>query len=482
MESLLPQLVSFPPHPPPPLPLSDAAYDKGIKNLRKVLNDTPANTLTAGVPNGGDLLDILDPSINTLPYLYVLLAHINDGRQKSSVLGGPLWLKAVDFVERFDEVQVRYVGTEFRRLTVWIRDVALAGNRPAAAVRPIRSAILRLDPSSSCFTSTHLVFVRQCLQASTFRAAKPILDKDTYEFPSSFKTQLSSQLPCSHHDTSSGFITDQTKLSAGINYREVLQYFIYGAMVYMALKEWHRAILFLEIVLTAPAKSNSSRIQVEAYKKWVLANLLARGEVPGSLPRTTSPQVAKQVRTLGKPYGTLGEIFKDSLSKELDDYNLSLVFQVLDAYRRFTIVKLASTYAALPLPEVTQRTSPDPNNHAETAQYVAMMINNGQLRATLDQRSQDPQSWVLRFEPSSSTGPQAQSEQEQYEELVGQASKTAKLADHVRETDRKLSLSKDYINWLKRSKKDSKAQANDEEDPLLPGRHPFDDEDIMGNG
>lgn len=111
-----------------------------------------------------------------------------------------------------------------------------------------------------------------------------------------------------------------------------------------------------------------------------------------------------------------------------------------------------------------------------------MMINNGQLRATLDQRSQDPQSWVLRFEPSSSTGPQAQSEQEQYEELVGQASKTAKLADHVRETDRKLSLSKDYINWLKRSKKDSKAQANDEEDPLLPGRHPFDDEDIMGNG
>lgn len=50
-------------------------------------------------------------------------------------------------------------------------------------------------------------------------------------------------------------------------------------MVYMALKEWHRAILFLEIVLTAPAKSNSSRIQVEAYKKWVLANLLARGEV-----------------------------------------------------------------------------------------------------------------------------------------------------------------------------------------------------------
>lgn len=109
-------------------------------------------------------------------------------------------------------------------------------------------------------------------------------------------------------------------------------------MNYMALREWPRAILFLEAILTAPTKSNASQIQVEAYKKWLLANLLARGEVvsppksqkknleppfadviqPGSLPKTTSPQVAKQVRTLGKPYEALGEVFKDSLAKEID--------------------------------------------------------------------------------------------------------------------------------------------------------------------
>lgn len=50
-------------------------------------------------------------------------------------------------------------------------------------------------------------------------------------------------------------------------------------MIYLALKEWRRAILFLEMVLTAPSKTHSSHIQVEAYKKWVLANLLAYGEV-----------------------------------------------------------------------------------------------------------------------------------------------------------------------------------------------------------
>ncbi|KAL9026372.1 MAG: hypothetical protein Q9196_004956 [Gyalolechia fulgens] len=431
IESLLPQLLSFPPHPPPPLPLSDTVYDKEIRILRKALNDTPANALTGGVPNGGDLLDILDPSINTLPYLYVLFAHINASRQKASIVGGPLWFKALDFFERFDPVQVRYVGTEFRRLVVHVRDAALASNQ---------------------------------------------------------------------HDTSAGYITDQSELSAAITYRDPLQYFIYGAMIYMALKEWHRAIPFLEAVLTAPSRNHASRIQVEAYKKWVLVNLLAHGHVPGSLPKTTTSQVAKEVRTLGKAYEALGVIFRDVLSKEVDarrldaevhagnqkwseDHNMSLVLHVLDAYRQFTIIKLGLTYAALPLPIVTQRTSSNPDDHTETAQYISMMINSSRLNATLDQRTQDPQSWVLRFALSPSTGPRARSEQESYEELVKQTARNAKLAEHVRETDRKLTLSKDYINWLKQSKKDTLSTATEvEEASTLPGQHPFDDEDIMGDG
>ena len=107
------------------------------------------------------------------------------------------------------------------------------------------------------------------------------------------------------------------------------------------------------------------------------------------------------------------------------------------------------------------------------------MISSGQLNATLDQTAQDPQSWVLRFE-SSPTGPHARSEHENSEELVRQAARIAKLADHVRETDRKLSLSKEYINWMKQSKNDTERPANGEAMPM-PG-HPFDDEDIMGDG
>lgn len=55
---LLPQLLSFPPHPPPAIPLTAAAYDKEIKHLRKALNGIPNHLLIGGVPNGGDLLEV----------------------------------------------------------------------------------------------------------------------------------------------------------------------------------------------------------------------------------------------------------------------------------------------------------------------------------------------------------------------------------------------------------------------------------------
>lgn len=70
-------------------------------------------------------MQILDPAINTLPYLYTLLAHISvshDSKQTGNNLlkafpaGGHLWQKMLEFVHRFDPVQVRYSGYEWRRL------------------------------------------------------------------------------------------------------------------------------------------------------------------------------------------------------------------------------------------------------------------------------------------------------------------------------------------------------------------------------
>ena len=58
MESILPKLLSFPPHPPPITPLSDTDYDAQIKGVLQLLSETSARKLTAGVAGSGDLLDV----------------------------------------------------------------------------------------------------------------------------------------------------------------------------------------------------------------------------------------------------------------------------------------------------------------------------------------------------------------------------------------------------------------------------------------
>lgn len=83
----------------------------------------------------------------------------------------------------------------------------------------------------------------------------------------------------SHHDSSSTFITPDSGLSAKLDYRDHLTYFLYGAMIFMGLKKWKRALHFLEIVIMSPVVNNISKIQMDAYKKWVLVSLLYKGHV-----------------------------------------------------------------------------------------------------------------------------------------------------------------------------------------------------------
>ena len=58
MDAILPQLLSFPQHPPPMIPIPNAQYDKQIKNVVQLLNKTPASQLTADIPGRGDLLNV----------------------------------------------------------------------------------------------------------------------------------------------------------------------------------------------------------------------------------------------------------------------------------------------------------------------------------------------------------------------------------------------------------------------------------------
>lgn len=510
MDALLPQLLSFPPHPEPAKPLSDSEYDKHIKNLIHHINTIPASKLTSGVPGGGDLLDIIDPSKNTLPYLYTLLAHIcnSGGKQKFGSIsdsfrpGSALWQKMLDFMERFDERQIRYAGTELRRLIDATAIKAQRVSQPWAAIPPIRSAILRVDESGSTFTSSHTTFAHLCLEARAYTAALPVLDHNIYHFPpTTNRSAENSMFPhlSSHHDSSSTFITPDSGLSAKLEYRDHLEFFLYGAMIFMGMKKWKRALLFLEIVMMSPVINNISKIQVDAYKKWVLVSLLYKGH-PLDLPKTLSQQATKQYHAICKAYDGFAEVFKDGiLNEESDqrliaeanageawwdgDCNRGLIIEVIHAFRQFSVLQLGKTFAALTVADIARRTSPAPNDYAGTGDYVIHLISAGILNATISQPSNDPASWILRFSDSTS-GPLSRTEEQQQQHLEKQTRKINLLMEHIREADRKLSLNKDYIADAKKAKK---TRVNDleggmDESPWMTHGDAYEhDEDMMGD-
>jgi len=58
MDDLLPKLLSFPPHPPPKVPLSDASYDEGIKAQIATVGKISEGKLLQQTSGGENALDV----------------------------------------------------------------------------------------------------------------------------------------------------------------------------------------------------------------------------------------------------------------------------------------------------------------------------------------------------------------------------------------------------------------------------------------
>ena len=58
MDELLPRLLSFPPHPPPPTALSDHQYDEGIKEQIEAVKRVSESKLMQPTSGGEHILDV----------------------------------------------------------------------------------------------------------------------------------------------------------------------------------------------------------------------------------------------------------------------------------------------------------------------------------------------------------------------------------------------------------------------------------------
>jgi len=109
MEETLQKLLVFPPDPAQPLP--DSHYDSGIKIQLEMVQQMPSKSLVIKTPDGESILDIIDPSVHSIPYAFILIAHAQHLNKGGKITDWTtLWGKMANFLCLFDGRQMRYAG------------------------------------------------------------------------------------------------------------------------------------------------------------------------------------------------------------------------------------------------------------------------------------------------------------------------------------------------------------------------------------
>lgn len=143
--------------------------------------------------------------------------------------------------------------------------------------------MIRLDPTTGTFTSTHLRFLQLCLDTRSYAAAEPILDNYIHTLPTKIpnvvREGLEYSVPCADVASSGEYIHQSSGHSDKILLADVQEYYVLGAMAYLGLRQFKKAQQLLEHVLIVPSANVASGLMLEAYKKWVLVSCLVDGKV-----------------------------------------------------------------------------------------------------------------------------------------------------------------------------------------------------------
>ncbi|KAF1820670.1 CSN3 COP9 constitutive [Dissoconium aciculare CBS 342.82] len=446
MAESLGSLLSFPPE--QGVSIGAKEYDSKIVAYIKQLNQIPSAQWSSAVDKK-NILDVLDPSINSLPYLYALNAQASedvdqDGDRLVAWVG-----HATNFLQSFDPVQLRYEGGQwYKFLHTVLRIHETQGTQNVDAVI---SAILRLDPTAGTFTVWHSRIVKLCLAAGIPSQALPILDNNIFAFPQDHVKYASEDVVSDPTNLSNAYITAKSGFTSRINSEMVLEYYVLGAQIYLGLGNLDRARLFLEYILLSPGVQHAvSALQVEAYKKWILTGLLSEGQ-SFPLPKTISPSIVKAVRASSKAYDSLAESANKRDWKKFqaevdrgndiwnDDGNAKLVRKASDALLHFSVNDLSKTFVALPVSRVAAHLDLPVD---ATLQILASMVSAGSLQADVGGQGA---SAVVRFRAKDTQDDGLASTEAQTERI-----KT--LAVYIQDADRRLQLTKEYIDNQKRQK------------------------------
>jgi COP9 signalosome complex subunit 3 len=118
-------------------------------------------------------------------------------------------------------------------------------------MRFLLQGLNRFEVSKDTLTVFHCNYLLLCLKSINFKAGLTLLQNKISDI-------------------------DQTK--TGVEPKDMLLYYYYGGMIYIGVKDFQKAEYFFDVALTVPCFALNA-IMVEAYKKFVLVQLLNYGHV-----------------------------------------------------------------------------------------------------------------------------------------------------------------------------------------------------------
>lgn len=112
MSGIISHLLEFPPN---RRLFNDEVYHKEIKYFLDTLEKLDVRAVQKD-DDTQNFLQMLDPSVNSVSYLFILLLRARALTAGSNIDPRPTFLQALNFLQQFDGVQMRYVGSWLREL------------------------------------------------------------------------------------------------------------------------------------------------------------------------------------------------------------------------------------------------------------------------------------------------------------------------------------------------------------------------------
>ncbi|ATY65447.1 COP9 subunit 3 [Cordyceps militaris] len=456
--------------------LADPGPNESAKRRDAEIRGYIANTNTIPQASKAALLEdprrafeVIDPSKNSIGYLYLIDMIICSGIGWSNLdkltVTDKLTLaeRIVPFLTSFDPVQVRYVGTTFRYLLEAVASGAFFP--PAVSVELLVAAILRLDPTGSLFTSTHLLLAKLAVESNILEPALEVLDKEITGYPivSSHREAREARDSRPLSDPGLGpaaYISITTGLTDSFRGAHVLEYNFFRSIAYSSRRDWDKAFTALEQVVTHPVKDRGmSRIMVECYKRWVLVGLLKTGRVP-TLPSYTASAAVATYNPLGAEYKELASLFtspkahdfKEYTDKNVklwqDDGTTSLVAEVLSAYQKWQIINLRKIFTEVSIAQVRKLTCSAETGEplATNARVISLiqgMLASGMLQGTLDVNHSEDGGFLHFGGP----GP-VLTEQDFARDIATTFARITALNNQYKEVNDRLSEKKEYVKHV----------------------------------